>query len=82
MGRKSTLPPFGQLPLPIPDYRHYVLGRDVVEIGARDREARMSQLPLDQIDRNALANEVGSVAMTKTVGVNALFDPGFCSEPG
>jgi hypothetical protein len=58
-----------------------MLGCDVVEVRARYGEARMTELPLDQIDRDILSNKVGSVAMPKAVSVNTLFNPGLLGQP-
>ena len=42
----------------------------------------MPELPLDQIDRNALSNEVGRVAVPETMSMYALFDFRLRGQPG
>ena len=81
---RESLSPAGcclrQLPVAIPDDGDDVLGCDVIQIRARDSEARVPELSLDQVHRHEFSNEIRSVAMAKTVSMYPFFDPGFRSE--
>ena len=41
----------------------------------------MTQLLLDDIDRNTLLRQFGSVGVSQSVGVDSFLNPGFTSQP-
>ncbi len=52
-----------------------LLGLDVCQIAARRREARVTELGLDQVHRMPLCGQLCRVAVSQAVRMNPLFDP-------
>ena len=57
-----------------------LLGCDVVEIGAGNREVRVSELLLDHVHRDTFASQLGRHRVPQAVRVNALLDSGLMRE--
>ncbi len=51
------------------------------QIAARRREARVTELRLDEIHRQPFPCQLRSMRVAERVGVNALFDPSPLREP-